>query len=68
MCYFRYNLQVAYVDRLLGIVNSNFYDGISQAAALAQLKTIEKMPAGSNDEAKAHSALLNQKIKQGLEK
>jgi hypothetical protein len=65
---FRYNLQAAYVDRLLGIVNSNFYDGVSQAAALSQLKAIEKMPAGANDEAKAHSLLLNQKIKQGLEK
>ena len=65
---FRYNLQVAYVDRLLAIVNSNFYDGVSQAAALSQLKAIEKMPAGGNDEAKAHSLLLNQKIKQGLEK
>jgi len=65
---FRYNLQAAYVDRLLAIVNSNFYDGVSQAAALAQIKAIEKMAAGANDEAKAHSLLLNQKIKQGLEK
>ncbi|OYU96129.1 MAG: hypothetical protein CFE21_06880 [Bacteroidetes bacterium B1(2017)] len=65
---FRFNLQAAYVDRLLGIVSSNFYDGISQAAALAQLKAIEKMPIGGNDEAKAQSVLLNQKIKQGLEK
>jgi hypothetical protein len=65
---FRYNLQAAYVDRLLAIVNSNFYDGVSQAAALAQIKAIEKMPAGANNEAIAHSLLLKQKIKQGLEK
>jgi hypothetical protein len=65
---FRYNLQAAYVDRLIGIVNSNFYDGISQAAALSQLKAIEKMPSTGNEEAKAHTLLLNQKIKQGLEK
>jgi hypothetical protein len=35
---------------------------------LVQLKAIEKMPAGANEEAKAHALLLNQKIKQGLEK
>jgi hypothetical protein len=65
---FRFNLQDAYVDRLLGIVKSENFDAISQAAALAQLKAIEKMPAGANEEAKAHSLFLNQKIKQGLEK
>jgi hypothetical protein len=65
---FRFNLQDAYTDRLLTIVNSNNFDAISQAAALAQLKSIEKMPAGASDEAKAHANLLIQKIKKGLEK
>jgi hypothetical protein len=65
---FRYNLQDAYADRLITIVKANNYDAVSQAAELAQLKTIEKMPAGANEEAKAHALLLNQKIKQGLEK
>jgi hypothetical protein len=65
---FRYNLQDAYADRLITIVKANNFDAVSQAAALAQLKTIEKMPAGANEEAKAHALLLNQKIKQGLEK
>lgn len=65
---FRFNLQDAYTDRLIAIVNSNNFDAISQAAALAQLKSIEKMPAGASDEAKAHANLLIQKIKKGLEK
>jgi hypothetical protein len=65
---FRYNLQDAYADRLITIVKANNFDAVSQAAALVQLKAIEKMPAGANEEAKAHALLLNQKIKQGLEK
>ncbi|MDZ4666408.1 MAG: zinc-dependent metalloprotease [bacterium] len=65
---FRFNLQDTYVDRLLSMVKSENFDAISQAAALTQLKAIEKMPAGASEEAKAQSLLLNQKIKQGLEK
>ncbi len=65
---FRYNLQVAYLDRLISIVNSNNYDGISQAAALAQIKAIEKIAFGASEEAKAHAVLIALKIKQGLEK
>lgn len=64
----RYNLQLAYVDRLISMVQSPAFDAPSQAAALAQLKAIERMPAGASAEAKAHTLLLNQKIKQGLEK
>lgn len=65
---FRFNLQDAYADRLITIVKSDNFDAIAQAAALAQLKAIERMPASASEEAKAHTLLLNQKIKQGLEK
>ncbi|MCF8254861.1 MAG: zinc-dependent metalloprotease [Bacteroidia bacterium] len=65
---FRFNLQSLYVDRLLMVYKSSNYDGISQAAALAQLKAIEKMSFGGSEESKAHGLLLTQKIRQGLEK
>jgi hypothetical protein len=64
----RFNLQDAYVDMLIGIVKGNNYDAVSQAAALSQLKTIERIAISGNEEAKAQSILLNQKIKVGLEK
>jgi hypothetical protein len=64
----RFNLQDAYVDMLISIVKGNNYDAVSQAAALSQLKTIERIAISGNEEAKAQSMLLNQKIKIGLEK
>ena len=64
----RFNLQDAYVDMLLDIVKGKNYDAVSQAAALVQLKTIQKTNIAGGEEAKAHSLLLNQKISQGLEK
>ena len=64
----RFNLQDAYVDMLISIVKGNNYDAVSQAAALSQLKTIERISISGNEEAKAQSMLLNQKIKIGLEK
>jgi hypothetical protein len=64
----RFNLQDAYVDMLLDIVKGKNYDAVSQAAALVQLKTIQKTSIAGGEEAKAHSLLLNQKISQGLEK
>jgi hypothetical protein len=64
----RFNLQDAYVDMLISIVKGNNYDAVSQAAALSQLKTIERTVISGNEEAKAQSMLLNQKIKIGLEK
>ena len=64
----RFNLQDAYVDMLISIVKGNNYDAVSQAAALSQLKTIERTAISGNEEAKAQSMLLNQKIKIGLEK
>jgi hypothetical protein len=53
---------------LISIVKGNNYDAVSQAAALSQLKTIERTVISGNEEAKAQSMLLNQKIKIGLEK
>ena len=64
----RFNLQDAYVDMLLDIVNNKNYDAISQAAALTQLKNIQKISINGGDEAKAQTQLLNQKIIKGLEK
>jgi hypothetical protein len=64
----RYNLQTAYVEMLVQVVNGKSYDGISQAAALAQLRTIEKMPAAGTEEYKAHLELLKLKIKTAFEK
>jgi hypothetical protein len=64
----RYNLQTAYVDMLVQVVNGKAHDGISQAAALAQLRNIEKMPVAGTEEYKAHLELLKLKIKNAFEK
>lgn len=64
----RFNLQTMYVDMLLQMVNGKQYDGISQAAALAQLNAIEKLAATGNEEFKAHMDFIKKKIKMGLEK
>jgi len=64
----RFNLQNAYVDMLLEIVNGKNYDAISQAAALTQLKNIQKITISGGEEARAQTQLLHQKISKGLEK
>ncbi len=64
----RFNLQVTYTEMLIQVFSSNAYDGSSQAAALAQLKSIEKLPAVGSEEYKAHIELLKNKIKVALEK
>jgi hypothetical protein len=64
----RFNLQDAYVDMLLEIVNGKNYDAISQAAALTQLKNIQKITISGGEEARAQTQLLQQKISIGLEK
>ena len=64
----RFNLQDAYVDMLLEIVNGKNYDAISQAAALTQLKNIQKITISGGEEARAQTQLLHQKISKGLEK
>lgn len=64
---FRFNLQITYLDRLLGMVKSQSYDAATQAAALAQVKAIAKMPVAAGAEGAAHKELINLKIKQGLE-
>jgi hypothetical protein len=53
---------------LIQVFSSKAYDGSSQAAALAQLKSIEKLPAAGSEEYKAHLELLKNKIKVALEK
>ncbi len=65
----RQNLQLMYVERLIGIVKSTNYDAISQASALAQLNQIKAMAAGAagNDETKAHLANLKLKIDKAFE-
>ncbi len=64
----RYNLQVAYVEMLIQVYSGKSYDGVSQAAALAQLRNIEKMPSAGSEEYKAHLDLLKIKIKTSLDK
>jgi hypothetical protein len=64
----RFNLQSTYVDMLIQAFTSKTYDGISQAASLAQLRSIEKLPALGSEEYKAHIELLKNKIKVALEK
>jgi hypothetical protein len=64
----RFNLQTAYTEMLINILANKSYDGISQASALAQLKSIEKIPVVGSEEFKAHIELLKNKIKIALEK
>ncbi len=64
----RFNLQVTYTEMLIQVFSSKAFDGSSQAAALAQLKSIEKLPAVGSEEYKAHIELLKNKIKVALEK
>ncbi|MBC7381458.1 MAG: zinc-dependent metalloprotease [Bacteroidia bacterium] len=63
----RQNLQLMYVERMIGIVKSPAYDAISQGAALAQLNQIKLMPGAGNDESKAHMANLKLKIEKAFE-
>ncbi|MFY8019539.1 MAG: zinc-dependent metalloprotease, partial [Bacteroidia bacterium] len=67
---FRQNLQQAYLEKLISIISSPFYDGISQAAALYQIKEIEKLSSGvaANPETQAHYQLIKFKINKALEK
>ena len=67
---FRQNLQQAYLEKLISIISSPFYDGISQAAALSQIKEIEKISSGvaANPETQAHYQLIKFKINKALEK
>ncbi len=65
----RQNLQLLYVERLIGMVKMPMYDAISQAAAFAQLNEIKKIAtSGSgNEESKAHLAHLKLKIDKAFE-
>jgi hypothetical protein len=63
----RINLQNEYVDELLFMVNGKRHDAVSQSAALAQLKAIEKMSLGGNEEVKANMELIKHKIEEGLD-
>jgi hypothetical protein len=67
---FRQNLQHAYLERLISIIESPYYDGISQSAALYQIKEIEKIAsaAGLNAETNAHYLAIRFKINKALDK
>ncbi len=67
---FRQNLQHAYLERLISIIESPYYDGISQSAALYQIKEIEKiaMGSGANAETNAHYMAIRFKINKALDK
>lgn len=64
---FRINLQNVYVDYLLQMVNGKNYDAVSQSAALAQLKNIQKISLAGNAEVKANMDLIKHKIEEGLD-
>lgn len=67
---FRQNLQHAYLEKLIFIINSPFYDGISQSAALYQIKEIDKIASSpaANTESTAHYMAIRFKISKALEK
>lgn len=70
---FRQNLQVEYVNRLIGMCSDkSFYDLISQKEAYTQLRNIQKMlsapQVGSNGETNNHRSFIVYKIKSALDK
>lgn len=69
---FRQNLQIAYVERLAGIVDEKRgegYDPIAKSAALANLRRVDRMLAGKggNAETRAHSEHVRLIIERALE-
>ena len=70
---FRQNLQVDYVDRLIDIVGVNGgsgYDNLSKAAALSNLRRIERMAksrSGGDSQTQAHAEYLAYLIESALE-
>ncbi len=69
---FRQNLQLAYVDNLLDIVNGSNFDYRSQSNALANLRKIKSISnsaaALGDTDTKAHRANIIYTINKGLEK
>lgn len=65
----RQNLQLDYVERLLGIVKNKGYQSAAQSVALFELKTLEKKlkdaPVAASNQ--AHVTHLLYKIEQGLD-
>ena len=70
---FRQNLQLDYVERLIGIVKSSGdsgYDYVSRSMALDRLRFIENALANNrrgNDETRAHRAHVLYRIERGLD-
>lgn len=67
---FRQNLQVDYVNRLIGILESDNHDHISKSAALLNLQEIRTMMANKgrvNNETRAHAAHIRLLIDKTLD-
>jgi hypothetical protein len=67
---FRQNLQVDYVNRLIGILESDSYDHISKSTALYNLQNIRNMmdsKGSTNAETRAHTAHIKTVIDKALE-
>lgn len=67
---FRQNLQIAYVTRLIGILESDNHDHISKSAALLNLQEIRTMMGNKgrvNNETRAHAAHIRLLIDKTLE-
>jgi hypothetical protein len=67
---FRQNLQIEYVNRLVGLYGSDSHDHVSRSAALHNLRRIETMMAGKrggNLETQAHTQHVLHTIRKALE-
>jgi hypothetical protein len=67
---FRQNLQVDFVNRLIGIMESSEHDHVSKSAALFNLQTIDGMMDNKgpvNTETEAHSAYIKMVIDKALD-
>ncbi|MGH7475258.1 MAG: zinc-dependent metalloprotease [Longimicrobiales bacterium] len=67
---FRQNLQVEYVNRLIGVYETETYDHIARSGALQSLRRIETLlrgKTGVNTETRAHTGHVLHRIRTALE-